>query len=155
MTPAEQYIADLLERNGFDYVHSGWPDFIAVKDGKVQVIEVKTGQDEVRPNQAKCHAMLEQAGLLVNVLHISDETLAEYKWQQEQKRKASLEASPEVMNNRIHEALEQAFAPIPEEFQLTEYKGEQEQALPGKRNECGASDTDCGKNTTCKRSEHL
>lgn len=48
-----------LEQNGWTVLDSGWPDFLCIKDGKVQAMEVKRDNEKLRPNQKQ----------LLDVLH--------------------------------------------------------------------------------------
>ncbi len=44
------------------HIHKGISDLIAVKDGRVLFIEIKTGRDKLRPDQQKFRADIESHG---------------------------------------------------------------------------------------------
>lgn len=63
----ERKFARALGKRAGKCLRAGWPDFLVELDGKTICVEVKTGRDVVRPNQAKMFAALERGGLRVYV----------------------------------------------------------------------------------------
>jgi Holliday junction resolvase len=55
---SEEKIRKQYEAKGFTVLRGGWPDFLAIKDGQVIGIEVKSGNDKLRPAQEKMHKAL-------------------------------------------------------------------------------------------------
>lgn len=70
MTRAEQLVCQKLMADGYEVINRGWPDLLASKDGQVRAIEVKTGKDFVKPDQAKCHELLRSIGVPVEVAFV-------------------------------------------------------------------------------------
>jgi len=89
MTPSEQVVYDALVSKGYTVTNKGWPDFLAWKDGRAVAIEVKQGQDWVKPHQNAVHETLRMMGLPVQTIH--------------------LRTNPEVADKRVSEALETVF----------------------------------------------
>ena len=63
MTTFEKKVKAVLEDQGWEVMHNGWPDFLCVRklpNGKLEVraVEVKTKKDELRPNQRRNMAAL-------------------------------------------------------------------------------------------------
>lgn len=58
-----------LEHDGWEVAHIGWPDFIAVRNGKVRLIELKSPHDKVSRVQERMHKLLRKAfGIKVEVI---------------------------------------------------------------------------------------
>lgn len=69
MTPSEKRAKDILERDGWEVINSGWPDFIAIKkDGTLKFVEVKGHKDRLHGNQLRVHEILRTLGLEVEVM---------------------------------------------------------------------------------------
>lgn len=64
---AESELAEKLENDGWLVMKRGWPDFLAVKDGQLRLIEVKPHeQHRLSPNQQQLAELLRKhAGLNV------------------------------------------------------------------------------------------
>lgn len=64
---------DVLEffiKQGYDYLHRGWPDFLFYKDGSVIFVEVKRkSQKRVKVHQRMVIDILKQLGLDVRVCY--------------------------------------------------------------------------------------
>lgn len=60
------YLSRLARKKGRAW-RSGWPDFLVEQDGRFMFVEVKAGNDKVRPNQYATFSALEAAGLRVFV----------------------------------------------------------------------------------------
>jgi len=58
MNSMEKEFKKGLEKDGWEVGRSGWPDFIAYRNGEVRLIELKSACDKVRPNQTKMHKLL-------------------------------------------------------------------------------------------------
>ena len=87
MIPFEKDFDNYLERMGCERVHSGFPDFlISHKKTGVFCVELKGFKDAPRPNQIKCHAILENAGIPVQVLRPTD-----FQWNRRGKRGRCIE----------------------------------------------------------------
>lgn len=93
MTPAEQTVYDALVSKGYTVTNKGWPDLLAWKDGRAVAIEVKQGQDTVKPHQNETHEILRMMGVPVQVIH--------------------LRTNPEIADRRVSEALETVFEQTP------------------------------------------
>ena len=60
----EKELYSQLKGEGWDILSSGWPDFIAIKDGEVMAVEVKPNSSErLKPNQLKLMNLLHQLGV--------------------------------------------------------------------------------------------
>jgi Holliday junction resolvase len=58
-----------LSRHGWTVVNRGWPNFLAIKDGQVRLIEVKRRRGaRLTPNQQKVADILAVVGLKVEIL---------------------------------------------------------------------------------------
>lgn len=76
MNVSERAVKEALENRGFTVHRNGWPDFLAVRQMEgygtktigIMGIEVKTGNDKLRPEQKIIHHLLRQARLPVHVL---------------------------------------------------------------------------------------
>jgi hypothetical protein len=67
LTPSEeQFAAAAAAKHGRTF-RGGWPDFLVEFQDRTICVEVKMGQDNIRPNQAKMFAALERAGIPVFV----------------------------------------------------------------------------------------
>lgn len=69
---AERVVADSLEAEGWELLHRGWPDFLAVRGDKVRFIEVKRAfqpdPDNLSMYQRRVAAILAKLGIEVEVL---------------------------------------------------------------------------------------
>ena len=68
MNRTERALKCDLEQEGYTVFQGGWPDFLAVKDGKLFFIECKSARDSLRPNQRALLDALRDGGLNVSVL---------------------------------------------------------------------------------------
>jgi len=67
----ENKVYKALEREGFDVLRSGYPDFLVRRNGRyggVAAVEVKQGSDKVRDNQKEMHKLFNEAGIPVYVI---------------------------------------------------------------------------------------
>ena len=48
---AEFLMKAIYEKKGFDVIHNGAPDLILLKDGHIQFIEIKSGNDKLKEEQ--------------------------------------------------------------------------------------------------------
>ena len=67
----ENKVYQALEREGFDVLRSGYPDFFVRRNGRyggVAAVEVKQGSDKVRDNQKEMHKLFNEAGIPVYVI---------------------------------------------------------------------------------------
>lgn len=71
MTPAEQHVRRALSTDGWQLLHTGWPDFLLVRGKEIAAVEVKTGSDHVRSNQLQVLRALKAAGIPVFVVRIA------------------------------------------------------------------------------------
>jgi Holliday junction resolvase len=70
----EAECAKALEAEGWEVMKRGWPDFLAVKDGKVRMIEVKPRADrKLSPAQARVAEVLALLGVTVELWSPSGE----------------------------------------------------------------------------------
>lgn len=67
----EAKIVEALEEDGWEVLKNGWPDLLAVKDGKVRFFEVKPhGLRKLSPRQQKMADVLKEVfGVEVEVVH--------------------------------------------------------------------------------------
>ena len=71
-SPAEKWLRAKLEAEGCNVHTKGWPDFLVVyPDGRVKAIEVKSGSDFVKPDQAAVHEILRALGIEVEVVYVN------------------------------------------------------------------------------------
>ena len=67
----ENKVYKALEKEGFDVLRSGYPDFFVRRNGRyggVAAVEVKQGSDKVRDNQKEMHKLFNEAGIPVYVI---------------------------------------------------------------------------------------
>ena len=67
----ENKVYKALEKEGFDVLRSGYPDFFVRRNGRyggVAAVEVKQGSDNVRDNQKEMHKLFNEAGIPVYVI---------------------------------------------------------------------------------------
>jgi hypothetical protein len=68
LSTTEQTEYERLKADGWTVYRNGWPDFLAEKDGKFRLIEVKSGDNKLSINQKKmCHALHRLTGLMLEV----------------------------------------------------------------------------------------
>jgi len=67
MNASEDLIREKYENQGYDVIHVGVPDFILLKDGEIEFVEVKTATDLLRESQLRAIALLEKHGFEVRV----------------------------------------------------------------------------------------
>lgn len=73
--PAEISVCETLEHQGWRVMKSGWPDFLAVKDGKVRFIEVKPHQScGLSRRQREVAEVLASLGIDVELITPADLT---------------------------------------------------------------------------------
>ena len=63
MNLQEEEFKNEFEANGYTVVHSGWPDFLIMKNGVVAGVELKGKNDFVKPNQQEMMDILSAAGI--------------------------------------------------------------------------------------------
>lgn len=72
LNTAEQLEADALRADGWTVHRNGWPDFLAEKDGKFRLVEVKRKPDRLSGNQKNmCKALFRLTGLKLEVRYYS------------------------------------------------------------------------------------
>ena len=67
MNDNERKISEKYEAQGYDVIHVGVPDFILLKDGEIEFVEVKTAVDGLRESQIRTIALLEKHGFTVKI----------------------------------------------------------------------------------------
>jgi len=67
LNKTEQEVRSKYEKQGYDVIHVGIPDFILLKDGHIEFIEVKTAADLLRESQMRAVALLKKHGFEVRV----------------------------------------------------------------------------------------
>ena len=75
ITDFENNVYQYLKNEGYDVLRNGYPDFLVQRKGRysgVCAIEVKQGNDKVRPNQTVMHNMFKDAGIPVYVIRPED-----------------------------------------------------------------------------------
>lgn len=68
LTTTEQEVFDELRADGWYVLRNGWPDFLAVRDGKVRFIEVKSAGNSLRAEQRRLHRELRKLGIEVEII---------------------------------------------------------------------------------------
>jgi len=68
----EEFVAETAKSYGFEVLGRGWPDFLIYDDArnKAMFLEVKSKQDQIRPEQKQMHKILRRLGLDVKVIRI-------------------------------------------------------------------------------------
>ena len=59
------------EEEGYDVIHSGVPDLLLFKDGKIRFVEIKTPKDKLNDNQVRAFKILEKHGFDVRIERVS------------------------------------------------------------------------------------
>jgi len=72
MNESEEKIRLKYEAQGYNIIHKGVPDFILLKDGKIEFVEVKAATDPLRESQIRAVALLRKHGFEVRVERIPD-----------------------------------------------------------------------------------
>jgi hypothetical protein len=76
---SEQYVKNALQKEGWNVMHKGYPDFLCYKiiDNKlkIQFIEVKSGNSRLTTDQRKMKEILEKVGLLVSIYCIDEQAI--------------------------------------------------------------------------------
>lgn len=72
MNETEKTLYCKYEEQGYDVIHIGVPDFILLKDSKIEFIEVKATTDLLRESQIRAIALLKKHGFEVKIKRISD-----------------------------------------------------------------------------------
>lgn len=67
MNDNERKICEKYEAQGYNVIHVGVPDFILLKDGEIEFVEVKAAADRLRESQLRAIALLEKHGFSVRV----------------------------------------------------------------------------------------
>lgn len=79
MTNSELKYFKRLVKNGWEVGRNGWPDFLALKDGKIRLIELKTYGTSRTKIQKRMHEMIYRAfGLKVEVIYTNQVDQGEY-----------------------------------------------------------------------------
>ena len=72
MNDLEKQVKKFLERNEWEVIRNGWPDFLCVRETEfkaaVMAIEVKNSMDKLSENQILIHKILKKAGIAVYVI---------------------------------------------------------------------------------------
>lgn len=71
MTRTEKYVYERLIKEGYEVLHTGCPDFLCYKDGKISFIEVKSGGDITTEDQDRFLALLRSAGIQAEVEYVN------------------------------------------------------------------------------------
>lgn len=67
--PSEQQVVMVLKALNVKVYRGGWPDFLAIKEGKPTLVEVKSGTNQPSHSQIKMHKALKSIGLPVEVVN--------------------------------------------------------------------------------------
>jgi len=67
MNESEKFIREKYEARGYSVIHIGVPDFILLKDGEIEFVEVKKGIGALNKNQERAIALLRKHGFDVKV----------------------------------------------------------------------------------------
>ena len=78
MNKTEEAVKQSLESNGWRVYKSGFPDFMAFKEGRVRFVEVKALGDTVRPEQSAVVEELKKCKLLCDIVY--PQVMAEKIW---------------------------------------------------------------------------
>ena len=76
---AEYTVKEAYEDHGYDVIHTGVPDLILLKDGKIEFVEVKTAKDKLRDNQIRALELLRKHGFEARVESIRALRISESK----------------------------------------------------------------------------
>lgn len=68
----ERKVEKHLKNSGCSVFRNGWPDYLAVRDGKAVLVEVKHGQDTLSEDQIRMIEALRSLGLKVGVLSLNN-----------------------------------------------------------------------------------
>jgi Holliday junction resolvase-like predicted endonuclease len=71
LTSAERLVAAQLEQEGWTIFHRGMPDFLAVKDGAVKFVEVKTRSTRLSSHQKEVIEALKGIGIWWEILLVA------------------------------------------------------------------------------------
>ncbi len=63
----EELAIQTLLDDDWEVLKRGWPDILAIKDGKVRFIEVKDGNTKLKPHQKRVSEILSYIGITVEV----------------------------------------------------------------------------------------
>lgn len=69
---AERLTQQKYEEQGYDVIHTGVPDLLLLKDGKIEFVEVKTPKDKLQDSQKRAIKILEKHGFGVRVERIKN-----------------------------------------------------------------------------------
>lgn len=70
---AEREVCMALEKDGWEVIKRGWPDFLAVRDGEIRFIEVKPdSRRKMKPQQKRVAKILARLGIEVEILTPGD-----------------------------------------------------------------------------------
>ena len=81
MVESELNVRYALEKIGWTVHRSGWPDFLCIREKygepeEIIAVEVKSGNDSLKPEQKIIHHILKRAGINVQVIRPEDLTPA-------------------------------------------------------------------------------
>ena len=80
MNKNEKRYYNKLTKEGWKVAHAGWPDFIVIKNGKVRLIELKSGNDRLSTRQKEMHKLIKEGMSIevevINMRVFNDEKLA-------------------------------------------------------------------------------
>ena len=69
----EAQVAERLEAEGWEVLKNGWPDFLAYKDGKIRLIEVKPhGGRHLSPRQQHMAEIMKEVFGLDVEIHVGE-----------------------------------------------------------------------------------
>ncbi len=64
---SEKEVAKKLIEEGWELIHKGVPDFIALRDGEIVFVEAKSKRDKLNPEQSRAFSLLKKHGYPVRV----------------------------------------------------------------------------------------
>lgn len=121
MNWSERALKEKYESEGYDVIHTGIPDLILLKDGKIEFVEVKTDKDKLREHQKATLELLRKHGFEARVETIRALKISE-KWipAKEQKCIMTQLANNELMLGEIWNLISRSSAD-PSQKQFTEF----------------------------------
>lgn len=75
MNAREAKVREELERDGWQVIRQGVPDFLAVKGSKLIAVEVKSPTDKLSTHQERAVGLLQQANIEVRVVYPNGKNL--------------------------------------------------------------------------------
>ena len=85
LNKTEHEVFKKYTQQGFDVIHSGIPDFILLKDGKLEFVEVKYSLDNLNPNQLRSISLLKKHNIPVRIERVPEirKSVLLEKWKKE------------------------------------------------------------------------